>query len=56
MQQIYQQLALPVACGKCGQIFDLSYDVSIDESMMQEFVAVMKQKKLQGGLLCWDCR
>lgn len=51
-----QQFVLPVRCSRCGQFFDLSYDILVEEPMMQEFVALMRQREVQDGMLCWDCR
>ncbi|MEK6927598.1 MAG: hypothetical protein AABX11_04135 [Nanoarchaeota archaeon] len=56
MQQIMQKCVLPVKCSRCGTIFDLSYEVSIDEGMYEEFLFAMKHRKIQGGMFCWDCR
>lgn len=56
MIQIGQKCVLPIKCSKCGDVFDLSYDVSIEESMFEEFLFVMRNRKVSGGMMCWDCR
>ncbi|MEK6855538.1 MAG: hypothetical protein AABX66_00090 [Nanoarchaeota archaeon] len=56
MLQIKNECALPVRCSRCGNVFDLGYDISIDEAMFEEFVQAMRMRSMQVGLLCWNCR
>ena len=55
MQQ--QKMSMPANCGKCGELFDLSYDLrpnmerEIEEELENRFV--WKSKK---EIMCWECR
>lgn len=47
--------ALSVQCKMCEEVFDLSYDLEdvSQERLLQELIKV---KRNQERLLCWDCR
>ena len=47
--------AIPAQCGKCGELFDLSYDLSgVDEErLMFELLRATRSPRTS---LCWDCR
>ncbi len=53
-----QTLALPVQCSKCGNVFDLGYDIAQAENMekMEEVLKAIRAGYIQIPLLCWDCR
>ncbi|MEK6892765.1 MAG: hypothetical protein AABX07_01040 [Nanoarchaeota archaeon] len=53
-----QQLCLmPAKCNKCGELFDLSYDLARANEEIKDFgvLSVLARAK-QKALLCWDCR
>lgn len=47
--------ALPVQCKRCGEVFDLSYDLEdvSQERLLQELI---RTKRNPARLLCWECR
>lgn len=52
-----QLMAIPVACNKCGELFDMRYDMKkgmeeeIEEELENHFTLQNKN-----SLLCWQCR
>lgn len=54
-----QMCALPVQCSRCGELFNLSYDLARDsgEIQLEEVVRALRMRKaVRKPLLCWDCR
>ncbi len=47
--------AIPAQCRRCGELFDMTYDLAqmSEERFMQE---LMKSVKNPRTALCWDCR
>lgn len=51
------QIAMPAMCNKCGQVFDMSYDLNkgieeeIEDELENHFVLMNKK-----GVFCWECR
>lgn len=49
-------LAIPAQCRKCGELFDLSYDLEgISEERLMAEVMKMARKNPK-ALQCWECR
>ncbi|MDO8509038.1 MAG: hypothetical protein Q7S27_05125 [Nanoarchaeota archaeon] len=49
-----QGYTMPVACSQCGELFDISYDMS---KGMEDFLEKsMSKKSKKKSTLCWDCR
>ena len=46
---------VPAQCKKCGELFDLSYDLERvgDERMVAELMRAIQNPRV---LLCWECR
>ena len=50
---------VPEKCGKCGELFDLKYDVEVLQRKLGEEEALEKvvcELKSKNGNLCWECR
>lgn len=47
--------AIPAQCRRCGELFDLTYDLAqmSEERFMQELMRSVKNPR---AALCWDCR
>ncbi len=47
--------AIPAQCRKCGELFDLSYDLEgiSEERLVLELTRSVHNPRLA---LCWDCR
>ncbi len=49
-----RQISMPAMCNKCGELFDMSYDLSKRGSMDELEGNIIKKKgKIN---LCWECR
>ncbi len=48
---------LPAKCGRCGELFDMAYDLDRGEKE-ETFVRILSAKRgtMRRTLLCWDCR
>ena len=52
-----QKISIPAECVKCGELFDMSYDLKnsiereIEEELENRFVW-----KSNNEILCWECR
>jgi len=52
-----QMMTMPVACNKCGELFDMRYDLkkgmeeAIEEELENHFILQNKN-----NILCWKCR
>ncbi len=46
---------VPAQCKKCGELFDLSYDLERvgNERMVVELMKAIRNPRV---LLCWECR
>lgn len=53
-----QTATMAVPCMKCGQLFDLSYDLARlgGEYGVDEVVRLLRGKDLNKIALCWGCR
>ena len=53
MQQLIG--AIPAQCKRCGELFDLSYDLKNMDSdrLVVELMQSMRNPRMA---LCWDCR
>ncbi len=50
-----QNLAIPAVCMKCGELFDMAYDLKRYFRDMEEMQFLSKKSKKSANL-CWECR
>jgi hypothetical protein len=52
-----QMCLMPAKCNKCGELFDLRYDLARSSEEIKGFsVFTALAKTKQKASLCWDCR
>lgn len=52
-----QGFNMPVACGQCGELFDISYDMKKGmEDFLERAISQRVNKAKKKANLCWNCR
>jgi len=49
-----QNLAIPAVCMKCGELFDMTYDLK--RHYFDYIEETLKRKNRKQQNLCWECR
>ncbi len=52
---VQQNLAMPAVCIKCGELFDMTYDLKKYFRDIEEMQLFSKKSKKLANL-CWECR